>query len=114
MCNRRFLVLTHGRRQPRWPNASSRPSAARFFVSKTRFTRVYSLIMMSFTLRQLDHTRQPGSARLAAGWDVPMTGASSSVGVIEITFGELTAKGGRDSRSRNRVDAGTGSEGFTP
>jgi hypothetical protein len=85
-----------------------------FSFPKHVFTRLYSLIMMSFTLRQLDHTRQPGSARVAAGWNAPMTGASSSIGVIEITFGELTAKGGRDSRSRNKVDAGTGSEGFTP
>jgi hypothetical protein len=107
MCNCRSSVPTHGRRPPRWPNASSRPSAARFCVSKHPFTRFHALIMTSFTLRQLDRTRQTGSARLGASWYAPMRGAASQAGVIGITIGEFKSVGGRDSRPQDRVGAVT-------
>lgn len=114
MCNRRSSVPKHGRRLPRWPNASSRPSAARFCVSKHVLMRFYALIMTSFTLRQLDRTRQTGSARLGASWYAPMDGAASQAGVIGVTIGEFKSVGGRDSRPQSIVGAATGSRGSTP
>ncbi|HMA25712.1 MAG TPA: hypothetical protein VKP00_16985, partial [Gemmatimonadaceae bacterium] len=54
--------------------------------------------MMSFTLRQLDRTRQPGSARLGASWYAPVQGAQSQVGVIGVTLGETNSIDGQDSR----------------
>src|SRR4051794_22123351 len=112
MCNRRFSVAVHGERPSRWPNASSRPSAARFVGSKHVFKRFYSLIMISLSLRQLDRTRQPGFARVDARWYAAMGGASQA-SVMNITVKELKAIGGRDPRSQRSIGAGT-EKGFTP
>ena len=68
--------------------------------------------MTLLTLRQLDRTRQPGSARVGAGWYAAM-GGTSRVGVMDIMFSEGRAIGGRDSRSQRSIGAGTG-KGFTP
>ena len=70
--------------------------------------------MTLLTLRQLDRTRQPGSARVGAGWYAAMTGAKSPGSVIDITFDEVQAMGGRDPRSQNNFCAGTVVGGFTP
>jgi hypothetical protein len=43
-----------------------------------------------------------------------MTGAKSPGSVIDITFDEVKAMGGRDPRSQNNFCAGTVVGGFTP
>jgi hypothetical protein len=113
MCDCRFSMLPRGKRPPRWPNASSRPSAARFFISRRLFTRFYSLIMMSLSLPQLDRTRQPGFARVGASWYAPVGGAGRA-GVIDITFSEIKTVGNPDSQSPKIIGAGTGLEAFAP
>ncbi len=79
-------------------------------------TRSYdhTLIMMSFTLRQLDRTRQPGTTRLGATWYAPMSGAASPAGVIDVTSVELGSVGRRDSRRQSIVGAVTVCGGTRP
>jgi hypothetical protein len=70
--------------------------------------------MTSIMPRQLDRTRQTGSARLGASWYAPMSGAASPAGVIGVTVGEFKSVGGRDSWPRDNVGAVTVSGGVTP
>jgi hypothetical protein len=53
--------------------------------------------MTAFTLRQLDRTRQPGYARLDAGWSAPAIGAAKRMRVIGVTFAEFSSIDGRDA-----------------
>jgi hypothetical protein len=70
--------------------------------------------MTSLTLRQLDRTRQTGSARLGASWYAPESGAAGQAGVIGITVGEFKSVGGRDSWPQDIVGAVTVIGGSTP
>jgi len=76
--------------------------------------RFHTLIMTSPSLRQLDRTRQTGSARLGASWYAPMDGAPSQAGVIGVKIGEFKSVGGRDSRPQDRVGAAIGSGRTAP
>jgi hypothetical protein len=70
--------------------------------------------MTSLTLRQLDRTRQTGSARLGASWYAPASGAASQAGVIGVTIGEFNSVGGQDSWPQDIVGAATVIGGSAP
>jgi hypothetical protein len=79
--------------------------------------RFHALIMTSLTLRQLDRTRQPGFAQRGASWSAPVQTArdeSSSIGGIDVAFGEYKSIDGRDSRPSSKSGAGAVSGAFTP
>jgi hypothetical protein len=81
-----------------------------------RSYKVYSSesrIMTTLTLRQLDSTRQAGSARLDASSCAPVGAFANRIIVVGAAPTEFVPWRGRDSQPDHVIGAATGSGGIT-
>jgi hypothetical protein len=95
---------------------SSRASAARFVVcriTEIQRSRTHIASMTAFLRSQLDRTRQPGYAQLAAGWCAQVGVTMSALDAGVLLEGAKTMNG-RDSRPRTTTGAAAGFGGRTP
>ena len=85
------------------------------FIGSRVFTRsrTHFASMTAFLRSQLDRTRQPGFAQLAAGWRAQVSVATSALDAGILVEGTKNMNG-RDSRPRTTTGAAAGLGGRTP